>query len=69
MLNNTNGYPIFRVVSEGRGLDYGLDVAVEKMFTKSYYVLVTGLAAGCEIPAIQRKNIPIQGGRPDSPAP
>lgn len=42
MLNNTNGYPLFKAVSEGKGLNYGLDAAVEKLFANSYFLLVTG---------------------------
>jgi hypothetical protein len=56
MLNNTNGYPIFKVVSEGRGVNYGLDVAVEKMFTRSYYVLVTGSLLGAKFQPFNGKT-------------
>ena len=42
MLNNTNGYPSFVARSDGKGWNYGLDIGVEKLFTKGYYVLVTG---------------------------
>ena len=42
MLNNTNGYPLFEALSEGKGLNYGIDAAVEKLFSNSYFLLVTG---------------------------
>ena len=42
LLNNTNGYPLSKVVSEGKGMNYGVDAAVEKLFSNSYFLLVTG---------------------------
>jgi hypothetical protein len=42
MLNNTYGYPLFKAVSAGTGLNYGVDAAVEKLFSNSYFFLVTG---------------------------
>jgi hypothetical protein len=41
MLNNTNGYPLTKVLSQGTGENYGVDIAVEKMFAKSYFILAT----------------------------
>ncbi len=40
-LNQTNGYPLFKAVSEGGGLNRGVDLAIEKLFSKSYYLLAT----------------------------
>ncbi|MBK6976658.1 MAG: TonB-dependent receptor [Cytophagaceae bacterium] len=42
MLNNSSEFPTFKVESNGTGTNYGLDVAVEKLFSNSYYFLVTG---------------------------
>lgn len=42
MLNNTNGFPTFKVVSDGKGTNYGIDAAVEKLFSNSYFLSVTG---------------------------
>lgn len=42
MLNNTYGYPTFQATSDGKGQNYGIDAAVEKLFSNSYFVLVTG---------------------------
>ena len=42
MLNNTFGYPLFKAVSDGKGLNYGVDAAVEKLFSNSYFIMVTG---------------------------
>ncbi|MFN0203073.1 MAG: carboxypeptidase-like regulatory domain-containing protein, partial [Bacteroidia bacterium] len=41
MLNDRQGYPTFQVTSDGKGTNYGLDVAVEKLFSKGYYLLAT----------------------------
>jgi hypothetical protein len=42
MLNGYGNFPEFQVVSEGKGKNYGIDAAVEKAFSNSYYLLVTG---------------------------
>ncbi|MFZ1457783.1 MAG: TonB-dependent receptor [Saprospiraceae bacterium] len=42
LLNQTNGYPLFEVKSNGKGTNMGIDVAVEKLFSNSYYFLATG---------------------------
>jgi hypothetical protein len=42
MLNNTYGYPLFKATSDGKGANYGLDAAVEKLFSNSYFLLITG---------------------------
>lgn len=42
MLNNSRSFPLFKVASDGKGMNYGLDVAVEKLFSRSYFLLVTG---------------------------
>ncbi len=42
MLNNPSGYPEFKVVSKGKGTNYGLDLAIEKLFSNSYFLLATG---------------------------
>ncbi|MBT3243817.1 MAG: TonB-dependent receptor [Bacteroidetes bacterium] len=41
-MNTNSEFPAFTVVSEGRGLNYGVDLAIEKMTAKSFYFLVTG---------------------------
>ncbi|MCD6347762.1 MAG: TonB-dependent receptor [Bacteroidales bacterium] len=41
-MNTNSEFPVFTVVSEGRGLNYGIDLAIEKMTAKSFYFLVTG---------------------------
>jgi hypothetical protein len=44
MLNFSGEYPEFKVVSEGRGTNLGIDVALEKRFSNSYFFLVNGSA-------------------------
>jgi hypothetical protein len=44
MLNFSGEYPEFKVVSEGRGTNLGVDVALEKRFSNSYFFLVNGSA-------------------------
>jgi hypothetical protein len=41
MLNYSSGFPTFKVVSKGKGRNYGLDLAAEKLFSNSYFVLLT----------------------------
>lgn len=41
-MNTNSEFPVFPVVSEGRGLNYGVDLAVEKMTAKSFYFMLTG---------------------------
>ena len=41
-LNNMSDFPPFNVESKGRGYNYGIDMAVEKLFSNSFYFLVTG---------------------------
>jgi outer membrane receptor protein involved in Fe transport len=40
MLNGQGNYPEFTVVSEGKGMNKGIDLALEKTFSKSYYFLL-----------------------------
>lgn len=42
MLNNSSEFPVTKVLSKGTGDNYGIDAAIEKMFSNSYYFLVTG---------------------------
>jgi len=42
MLNNSSEFPVTKMVSRGTGTNYGIDAAIEKMFSDSYYFLVTG---------------------------
>jgi hypothetical protein len=42
MLNEKEEFPTVPVVSEGKGVNYGLDLAVEKFFSNSYYLLLHG---------------------------
>ena len=41
-LNTNSEFPVSTVVSQGRGLNYGIDLAIEKMTAKSFYFLITG---------------------------
>lgn len=41
-LNNSSDFPTFKALSLGSGRNYGLDVALEKMFSNSYFFLATG---------------------------
>lgn len=41
-MNTNSEFPVFTVVSEGRGRNYGLDLTVEKMTARSFYFLLTG---------------------------
>ncbi len=42
MLNNSSEFPVTKMVSKGTGDNYGIDAAIEKMFSNSYYFLITG---------------------------
>lgn len=42
MMNFSSEYPDFKVVSEGNGMNYGIDAALEKRFSNSYFFLVNG---------------------------
>jgi len=42
MLNFSDNFPEFAVVSKGKGRNYGLDVAIERSFSKKYYLVLTG---------------------------
>ncbi len=42
MLNNQNDFPEFKVESEGKGENYGVDLALEKFFSNKIYFLLTG---------------------------
>ncbi len=42
MLNQSDAFPLFTVVSEGKGQNLGIDAAVEKLFSKGYYFLLNG---------------------------
>jgi hypothetical protein len=42
MLNEKEEFPEVPVVSSGKGLNYGLDLSVEKFFSNSYYLLLHG---------------------------
>lgn len=42
MLNNQAEFPPFDAVSEGQGENFGVDLALEKFFSNSFYFLLTG---------------------------
>lgn len=42
MLNNSSGFPEFTTVAKGKGTNQGVDLAVERFFSKKYYLLITG---------------------------
>ncbi|HBB93220.1 MAG TPA: hypothetical protein DC042_16265 [Bacteroidales bacterium] len=42
MLNDNSEFPALQTSDEGRGLNYGIDVAVEKYTVNSFYFLLTG---------------------------
>lgn len=42
MLNESDDFPEQEVVSKGKGTNYGIDAAVEKLFSNSYYFLLNG---------------------------
>ena len=42
MLNSQAYFPSFEVVSEGTGENYGLDLSLEKAFSKGMFMLITG---------------------------
>lgn len=42
MLNNQGEFPDFKTVSEGKGENYGIDLALEKFFSNKMYFLLTG---------------------------
>lgn len=42
MLNGADGFPEFTTVAKGKGKNYGIDMSVERFFSKKYYLLITG---------------------------
>jgi len=42
MLNDNSEFPALPVSKEGMGLNYGIDLSVEKMFSGNFYFLATG---------------------------
>lgn len=42
MLNYSENFPESAVVSKGRGRNYGIDLSVERFFSKKYYLVLTG---------------------------
>lgn len=42
LLNNYSDFPEFQVLSNGKGKNRGIDIALEKQFSSSYYFLITG---------------------------
>ncbi len=42
MLNYSDSFPETPTVSKGKGKNYGLDLSVERFFSKKYYILITG---------------------------
>lgn len=42
MLNDNSEFPALKTSDEGRGMNYGIDVAVEKYTINSFYILATG---------------------------
>jgi hypothetical protein len=42
MLNYADNFPEFTVISKGKGRNYGIDLSVERFFSKKYYLLITG---------------------------
>lgn len=42
LLNEVEGYPIRRLTSDGRGLNMGLDVSMEKFFRQGWFFILTG---------------------------
>ena len=42
MLNYGESFPETPTVSKGKGMNKGIDLSVERFFSKKYYVLITG---------------------------
>lgn len=42
MLNESESFPEFKAVSKGKGNNYGIDAAIEKLFSNSYYFMING---------------------------
>lgn len=42
MLNNQSSFPEFEIISDGKGQNFGLDLALEKFFSNKVYFLLTG---------------------------
>ncbi|MBA7692733.1 hypothetical protein ES703_101300 [subsurface metagenome] len=42
VLNATSGYIVTDLINEGTGTNYGVELTVEKFFSKNYYFMVTG---------------------------
>ncbi|RYU96540.1 TonB-dependent receptor [Emticicia agri] len=42
MLNYADNFPEFAVISKGKGRNYGIDLSVERFFSKKYYLVLTG---------------------------
>ncbi len=42
LINSTGGYPNSKMISKGTGKNYGVELTLERSFTKGYYYMVTG---------------------------
>lgn len=42
MLNDNSEFPVLPVSDKGRGLNYGIDFVVEKLFSNNFYFMATG---------------------------
>jgi hypothetical protein len=42
ILNSTSGYIITKLVNEGTGTNYGMELTVEKFFSRNFYFMLTG---------------------------
>ncbi|GAB4405996.1 MAG: carboxypeptidase-like regulatory domain-containing protein [Bacteroidia bacterium] len=58
MLNNQSGISTFRMIASGMGLNYGVDVALEKFFSGGIFFLLTGsrFESWYELPGDRRFN-------------
>jgi hypothetical protein len=42
IINETNGFIITKLLNEGTGTNYGIELSLDKFFSNNYYFLVTG---------------------------
>ncbi len=57
MLNQSDGFPETPAVSKGKGRNAGLDLGVEKYFSKKYYVLISGSVFNSEFKTLTGKYL------------
>ncbi|PLK45409.1 TonB-dependent receptor [Emticicia sp. TH156] len=56
MLNYSDYFPESTTVSKGKGKNYGIDLSVERFFSKKYYLVITGSLFNARYQTFDRKT-------------